>query len=115
MKLLAEEEWGKYQTANKTIIEQKKSDYKVVTLDHEKLLEGLTSIKQNVLWVVIAANIAFFTVIVTMSLRSDFDVFHKTNAFSMALLVIFGLVQCVQTLCMVLDGVKSIARRISYL
>jgi len=95
----------------------RKKEYKVVVvpLESKELLEGLTVIKKNVLWVVMAANIAFFTIIVAMSLRSDFDVFHKTNAFSMSLLIIFGFVQCVQTLCMILDGVKSVIRRISYL
>jgi len=80
-----------------------------------KMLEGLTSIKKNVLWVVMATNIAFFTIIVTMSLRSDFNVFRKVNGFSMSLLVIFGAVQCIQTICMTLDGVKSFIRHISYL
>jgi len=118
IKLIAEEVWIEYEAVNRERIKKKKEDYHVIVASPEeqaKMLEGLTSIKNNVLWVVVAANIAFFTVIVTMSLRSDFNVFHKVNAFSMALLVIFGFVQCVQTICMTLDGVKSCIRHISYL
>jgi len=56
---------------------------------------------------------AFYTMIVTFSTFSEFFVFG-TNIFSFCLIVIFGLVQLIQTICMVLDSIKSSARRLSY-
>jgi len=119
MKLLAEQEWASYSTKNAIQIKQQKHIFQIELVipgsdEHKHLLGDLTKIKKNVLWVVIAANIAFYTIVVTMSSLNDFNIL-QTNVFSLSLLLLFGCVQLVQTTCMFLDSIKSLARRVSYL
>jgi len=118
MKQLGEMEWGLYQNQNQTHIQKQKIHYQIDVLhspeEQKALLIDLTNMKKNVLWVVLAANMAFYTLIVCLSSFSDFYIL-QTNVFSLFLLFLFGTVQVVQTICMLLDGVKSLARRLSYI
>jgi len=119
MKSIAEKEWSNYSSKNENQIKTIKHNLQIELVvpgsdEHKHMFQDLTKIKKNILWVVIAANIAFYTIVVTMSSIKDFDVL-QTNVFSLALLLLFGFVQIVQTTCMTLDSVKSLARRVSYL
>jgi len=87
-----------------------------VNINEAEILNDLGKIKYNVLWVVASANIIFFTLIVALSTMQDFNVLNtNVNAFSLFLLLLFGIVQIIQTICMIFDGVKSWARRLSYI
>jgi len=117
VKSLAEQTWSTYQQSHKEQIKKKKIHYKIEVIapgskEQQTLLDDLTKIKKNVLWVVLAANMAFYTMIVTFSTFSEFFVF-RTNIFSFCLICIFGLVQLIQTICMILDSIKSTVRRLS--
>jgi len=118
MKQLAELEWSLYRGQNTEAIQRQKLVYQIDVLhnpeEQRALLIDLTKMKKNVLWVVLAANMAFYTLIVCLSSFSDFYVL-QTNIFSLFLLFLFGTVQVVQTTCMALDGIKSLARRLSYM
>jgi len=118
MKQTAEGEWSLYHNQNIAHIQKQKLYYQIDVLhspeEQKALLIDLTKMKKNVLWVVLAANMAFYTLIVCLSSFSDFYVL-QTNVFSLFLLFLFGTVQVVQTTCMALDGVKSLARRLSYM
>jgi len=85
-------------------------------INEAEILNELTKVKYNVLWCVASANLIFYTLIVALSSMQDFNVLGTTvNAFSLFLLMVFGFVQFIQTICMISDGVKSWARRISYI
>jgi len=118
MKQLAESEWAEYCDQNAVLIQKQKLYYQIDVIhtheEREALLVDLTKMKKNVLWVVLAANMAFYTLIVCLSSFSDFYVL-QTNVFSLFLLFLFGSVQVVQTTCMAFDGIKSFARRLSYI
>jgi hypothetical protein len=118
MKHAGEVEWDLYHNQNKDHIQKQKIHYQIDVLhspeEQKALLTDLTNMKKNVLWVVLAANMAFYTLIVCLSSFSDFYIL-QTNVFSLFLLFLFGTVQVVQTICMLLDGIKSLARRLSYI
>jgi len=87
-----------------------------VSINEAEILNDLSKVKYNVLWAVASANMIFFTLIVALSSMEHFNVLNtNVNAFSLFLLLLFGFVQIVQTLCMIFDGVKSWARRLSYI
>jgi len=119
VKLLAEQTWSRYEKCHQKQIKDKKSAYKIelITPDSPEqlaLFTDLTTIKKNVLWVVLAANMAFYTIIITFSTFSEFFILG-TNVLSFCLIIIFGLVQLIQTICMLLDAIKSLARLLSYI
>jgi len=85
-------------------------------INEAEILNDLGKVKYNVLWCVASANVIFFTLIVALSSSQSFNVADTNiNAFSLFLLLLFGFIQLVQTFFMIADGMKSWARRVSYI